>query len=229
MQETNTAQRSTLIDYLRCLAIFLMLFYHWHFDLFFSGYLQESIIRHPAFVALARLCLCLFLFCVGYSLALNYKRHCDKKFFWRSFLGNWIKVTVSAIMISIVTYMTYPQYWVYFGILHCISVASLIALAFFHLPKIALSIGIIMMTAYWGWDYSLPWINLQQPTLDHIDLFPWLGMVLIGLGAEHWQLHQKFQPKPRAWVLWVSKHSLIIYLLHQPLFMGLIVAYRYMA
>ena len=220
MQHFPEDSRYSLIDYLRVLAIVLMVVYHFHYDLYLLGLLEESTIRHLLFVFIARSCACLFLFCVGYSIALNYRRNKPRGDFYARFFRHWLQVTIGAVSVSVVSYLVYPQWWIYFGILHCISVASLVALLFIPWPRWALISGLLMMILYWGWDYTLPWFTLDRRSLDYFALFPWLGMVLMGLGAEHLQLHRRFQPRAYTWIEWLSRHALWVYLLHQPVLLG---------
>ena len=218
--------RYSLIDYLRVIAIGLMIVYHFSYDLFLMRLIEEAIIRQSFFVVMARSCAMLFLFCVGYSLAINYRRYATVNEFYPRFFKNWLKVTLAAVAVSIGSYLIYPQWWIYFGILHCISAASLLSLVFLSVPKIALTIGLLLMIVYWGWDVSLPWIKLPRGTLDYFPLFPWAGMVLIGLGAEQFAWHQRLKPPSVAWVEFLSRHALVIYLMHQPMLLAGIWIYK---
>ncbi len=56
-------------------------------------------------------------------------------------------------------------------------------------------------------------------------MFPWLGVVLLGVGLGHALLRAQFRPiaalgrAPRP-LLWMGRHSLAIYMVHQPFLMG---------
>lgn len=227
-QALTLKPRYALIDYLRCLAILLMIIYHFSYDLYKLGLISRETITLFIFIVIARTCLCLFLFCVGYSIALNDDATPHLKRFLRSFGKNWLKVTAGALLVTLTTYLLAPSNWIYFGILHCISISSLIALAFIRAPYIALIIGTFMMSAYWGWQYQLPWLRLNHFSLDYIPVFPWSGMVLIGLGCAQFHWHKKIQIPSHRWVYRISKHSLMIYLVHQPILIGSILAAKYL-
>lgn len=223
---THQKPRYALIDSLRCLAILLMLIYHFSYDLYKFNILDSETINAFIFIFIARTCLCLFLFCAGYSIALNYQANPDCKPFLRSFSRNWLKVSAGALLVSLTTYVAAPANWIYFGILHCISISALLALIFIRLPYIAIMTGLSIMVAYWGWGYYFPWIHLNHRSLDYIPLFPWSGMVLIGLGCAKFNLHLKIQIPTTVWVYYISKRSLMIYLAHQPILIGLIWSFQ---
>jgi uncharacterized membrane protein len=58
-------------------------------------------------------------------------------------------------------------------------------------------------------------------------LFPWTGLVLVGVALGHALLRRSFAPlaplqhAPRV-LPWLGRHALIVYLLHQPLLIGLL-------
>ena len=175
-----------------------------------------------------RLCLSTFLFCLGYSLAITHRNGIN----WPKFINRFIKIALAAGLVSLGTYLIYPQHWIYFGILHNIALASLLALAFLRIPLVALLIGTSMMS-YWIVIYFLiryyahnpadliPVDPMRlRPSLDFISLFPWFGAVLIGIGAHKLKLHEHISIRRSTTVEFLSRHSLIIYLVHQPLLFG---------
>ena len=128
-----------------------------------------------------------------------------------------------------------------FGILHCIAVASLIAALFVAAPPwAALVVGASASRRRsltparrstrrrWSGSGSEP---TAPATLDWRPLLPWAGVVLIGLG-----LAQAAAPRladwrwtawrPRRWpgraAAFAGRHSLVIYLVHQPILFGLL-------
>ena len=214
--------RFPLIDYLRFFAIVLMVIYHVSYDLYFMGLVSRDVPFHPALMAVARTCLSTFLFCVGYSLAMNKKRYGLWPVFLKAFMKNWLKISASAILVSVVTYFSVPDKWIYFGIFHCISLSLLLALFFLKIPKLALVLGVSIMVAYLGFGVELAWFKPPQSTLDFIPLYPWSSMVLIGIGMESFSMHKKIQLPENKTVLFFSRHSLSVYLLHQPILVAII-------
>ena len=53
-------------------------------------------------------------------------------------------------------------------------------------------------------------------------LFPWLGVLLVGVAAGHWLVRTDFRALaplarlPRS-VAWLGRRSLLVYMVHQPL------------
>ena len=128
-----------------------------------------------------------------------------------------------------------------FGILHCIAVASLIAAPFVGAPPwAALTVGALAVAAPFVYSSAafnppaLIWLGLgtvAPSTLDWRPLLPWAGVVLVGLG-----LAQAAAPRLTGWrwtawrpargpgraLAFAGRHSLVIYLVHQPILFGLL-------
>ena len=77
-------------------------------------------------------------------------------------------------------------------------------------------------------DRLMSWLGFttrRPATQDFVPLFPWLGVVLLGVGLGHALVRRRFGPlasvarAPGA-LRWMGRHSLPIYMLHQPLLMG---------
>ena len=134
----------------------------------------------------------------------------------------------------------FPQTYIFFGILHFIFVASVIGLAFLRFTWLNLLIGSALVVLGATLKFLLfdqpqwQWIGMMthKPfTEDYVPLLPWFGIVLIGMffarraQARGW--FEKFAAiefdNPIAKLLaFAGRHSLIIYILHQPIFIGLL-------
>ncbi len=129
---------------------------------------------------------------------------------------------------------------IYFGVLHCLGVCMLLWALFRRLPSWALSILGIAMVAVGMYLRDIcivdfPWLmplGFTYPgfaSSDYFPLFPNLGFFLLGavLGRILYQEKRSLLPNvsPKnpivATLLFFGKHSLIIYLLHQPILSGL--------
>jgi len=211
-------KRSLLIDSLRGFTIVLMIFFHFSFDLSNFGFLHVDILHDPFWYALPRLIVFLFLFAVGMSLSLAHR----VKIKWPSFWKRFLKIGFFAAVISVVTYFLFPENWIYFGTLHAIALISLMTLPFLKHPWVSLIIALALFLPSVFLDKNLPWFSLPHQSWDYIAPFPWIGASLLGVFAVHRGLHQLAIPH-NALVKslnYLGKHSLFIYLVHQPILFG---------
>lgn len=214
----DAASRSLLIDSLRGFTIVLMIFFHFSFDLTNFGFLHVDILHDPFWYALPRLIVFLFLFAVGMSLTLAHREKIHWKPFWKRFL----KISFFALLISVVTYFLFPANWIYFGTLHAIALISLMTLPFLKYPWPSMVIALALFLPSVFLDKNLPWFSLPHQSWDYIAPFPWVGASLLGVFAAHRGLHQ-WQLSSNAFVKslnYLGKHSLFIYLIHQPILFG---------
>lgn len=214
-------------DAIRLVAIILMVFYHFSYDLVYFKILNFDIINHPFWWSLPRIIVFLFLFTVGFSLALTHKtQFLAKKFFRRFF-----QIFLSAISISAITYLLFPERWVYFGTLHCIALSSLITVGLIAHPRFLGAMGIFLFAIELS-GHGIPWIHLEHSSMDYVELFPWIGASFLGVFVA--DLYQKSKALQKIEELQffktptfrfgqkISEHSLLVYLVHQPLLFGLI-------
>lgn len=212
-----------------------MIAFHLVFDLQMFGVLPYGTSATPFFYWHARIVAGAFLVLAGASLWLAHGSGMRWPAFWR----RWGKVAAAAALVSAATFAALPDYYVFFGILHCIAASSLLALPFLRLPAAltALTGAAVMAASYVLPDpaFNAPLLRFlglaTEPalTVDFEPLFPWFGPVLLGLAAakalQQLDLLRRLD-LPAGPVLkvlvWPGRHSLLIYLLHQPVLMGLI-------
>ncbi len=217
------------LDIFRGWAIFLMVLYHFTFDLNHFGFIHVNMNSSSLFLISRYTIMSMFLLSVGISLALVHK----DKLNYKSIKKRLLLLGGASILVSIGTYIEFPYTWVYFGILHFILVASLLALPFLRYPKVALTLAIAILV---GSALNLlnmhplfhllqPILHLPQYTEDLVPLVPWFSVVLLGSVMVHYNLHIKvFQHKIFSQDFFLNrifkrmgKHSLLIYLIHQPI------------
>ena len=218
-------------------AIIAMVAYHLCWDLSYFRFIAADVGYDPAWVLLARSILAVFLFLAGVSLALGHGNGIR----WRSFWRRWMFVLAGALAITVATWFAFPQSFVYFGVLHAIALFSLMGLAFVRTP-LWLAAAVTALVIALPFFYSDPlfnqkvwsWLGFWQvppPANDLVPVFPWFGAVLLGITATRLVLASSFAPRLAAiapsgrlanLLALLGRWSLLIYLLHQPILLGLV-------
>jgi len=230
------ARRIALIDALRGAAVAAMIVYHLGFDLNYLGWFHHSINSDLRWLTARALILSTFLISVGASFALAEAAESPLKMQ----LARIVKILAAALLVTAGSWLAFPNSAIYFGTLHAIAVMSLLLLA---VPKgawpacilgvAALLVGNAFANAYFDAP-GLAWIGLmthKPVTEDYVPILPWFGACLIGYGLGNKLVgHKRFkdlaqvEPRPR-FLAWMGRHSLAIYLLHQPLLLGLLIPF----
>ena len=177
----------------------------------------------PFWYMFPRVIVFLFLFAVGMSLTLAHQ----DKIQWRPFGKRFFKISVFALSISVVTYFLFPENWIYFGTLHAIALVSVMSLPFLKKPNISLLFALLLfIPSFFG--KNIPWFLLSHQSWDYIAPFPWLGASLLGIFSTHRGLHLWAIPnnRPVRSLNFLGRHSLLIYLIHQPILFGSIYLLR---
>lgn len=229
--------RIAAIDVTRTLALLAMAIYHFAWDLEYFGYAPPGTIVSTGWIIFARLTAGSFMVLVGIGIILSHANGFKK----RSFLIRLAKVSVAAAVISVATWFIMPEGFIFFGILHSIAVSSVLSLLFIRLPWLVnLIVAIFFLTGpfylkslmftgpmwYWlGLSLYVPATNDFEP------LFPWFGLVLLGMVAARLSIDHGIREKLLRWRpqnVWIrisgffSRHSLLTYLIHQPVLLGLL-------
>ena len=239
MSDTLTVKRPRLpvIDIARGVAIIAMVFYHLCWDLAFYRFIPVDVGFDPGWVFFARTILFAFMFLVGVGLVLG---HGDGVR-WQSFWKRWLLVLGGAALITIGTWFAFPDSFVYFGVLHAIALTSLIALPFLFTPLwLTGAVAALVIGLHFGFADPLynqkvfSWIGfwvVPPPTNDLVPVFPWFGVVLLGVltmrlarGGPIEARMASIQPRNTVAPAlgWMGRWSLVIYLVHQPLLLAII-------
>ena len=232
--------RIPAIDIARTAAIAAMVVFHLGRDLDMYGVIAPGSTHTGAWLWAARLIAGSFLFLVGAGLWLGHGAGVR----WGAFGRRLALVALGAALVSLGTYFAVPQAWVRYGILHSIAVSSVLALPFLRLPPVltALAAAAALLLPRWiALDApALFWTGLARPVPPQVDfepLFPWIAPVLLGVAAAKaadragWTDRLR-DPAPGTWLnrlAWPGRHSLAIYLIHQPVLVGLILGWRTLA
>jgi len=225
------------LDSARGIAIVLMIAYHVMFDLSYFGISAIDLYSLPL-VLFQRFIGMLFLLIVGISLALSESKNNEG---YIHHVKRALKLAGVALLITIATWVYPHDAFITFGIIHFIALATLLAPMFFGFGRTNVLLGLAIIGAGLlmnGIDVSQPylfWLGLTTPAysaLDFYPLFPWFGIVLIGIYAGQ-SLFTKGESRIsiRATKLdgalsFIGRNSLTIYLAHQPILVGLLLGIK---
>lgn len=246
---TKTLPRLEPLDLARGVALIAMIIYHAVWDGLQFGLISWTVERDLLLQQSARLIAGSFLLIAGISMALASAKSARSLLHKQAFWKRFAMLACAAALVSIATVFAIPQAPIYFGILHHIALSSILLALLSPLPAfflVALGAGVLIINAYVGLDMlnhpATIWIGLgtQTPvTADWVPMFPWLAAGLIGLGIGKmfilpWMTSRPPQSEPRTQnqitkaLSWMGRHSLAVYLIHQPILIGMIQAYLWL-
>jgi len=235
-----SSSRYDRLDALRGLAIVWMAAFHFGFDLSHFGFIQQNFHRDPFWTVQRSCIVTLFLFCAGLGQAVAQRQGQRWPRFWR----RWAQVAGCALLVSAGSALMFPRSWIAFGVLHGIAVMLVIARltagwGAWLWPLGALAIALPQILRLPVFDApALQWIGLgtRKPvTEDWVPVLPWLGALWCGLAAGRWLLRHRpawlQAPLPAAArpLALLGRWSLTFYMLHQPVLIGALMAWRALA
>ena len=224
------------IDALRGVALIAMATYHFSWDLEYFGYIDPGTVGTGGFRIYARLIAGSFLFLAGISLVLGHYPVVRT----RPFAIRFAKIAAAALIITVATYFAFPDSYIFFGILHSIAAASLIGLIFLRLPAVlTLAVAAAAFAAPFYLrspifdNPALLWVGLSETlprSNDYVPLLPWLAPFLAGIAVARialslgWfeRLRTDGSARWKSALTTAGRHSLLIYLVHQPLLFALV-------
>ncbi len=223
------------IDFLRGVSIILMVGYHLLYDLgdyrgvkTFLGFSTD--LTTTAWTIAQIFFAVLFIVLSGVSSTLT-----------RSNIRRGLRLLAVSIVVSAATYIFDPALAVFFGILQCLAFSMLIYGAVMEKWGAAASavLGAAVIGLHWlipyvmrgvavRFDWLLPF-GIHSPayaSFDYFPLIPWFGVFLIGsaLGKSVYAARKSLIPwrLPVTFVNIAGRYSLWIYIVHQPVIMGIL-------
>lgn len=226
-----TQSRLLALDLARTLAVVCMVAFHFTFDLALFGLIAPDTMGQPFWYYSARMIAGSFLFLSGISLWLAHSQAIR----WPAFWTRFAKVAAGAALVTLASIWFVPGGTILFGILHAIAATSLLGLVALRLPwPVTLAIAVAIFAAAWGPRFTafdplwLVWTGLAEsrPMMgDYVPLIPWAAPTLAGIAAakalriDLWPGRTPSRALHR--LTFPGRHSLIIYLIHQPILIGL--------
>ena len=228
--------RILALDLARAGALLAMAIYHFVYDLELFGWVPPTTSTTGGWRVFAIVTAGSFLFLAGVSLWLA--QGAGRR--WRSFWKRFLRIAAAAALITAGSWAMMPGSFIFFGILHSIAAASLFGMLVLRwpvwalLPLAALAFAapyvarMEVFDPWWFW-----WTGLQTVpvrSVDYVPLAPWLGPFLLGLIAGRLGTSSGFWVRLAEWrgtqgllrAAWFGRHSLIVYLLHQPVLIALV-------
>jgi uncharacterized membrane protein len=236
----ETPLRLWEIDLFRGIAILMMVVFHSVFDISFFGIAPVNVAtgfwHYFAYTTAS-----LFLFIVGVSLIVSHARAREKNTGLSlafKFVCRGAFIFALGLLVTLGTWLYLGEGFVIFGILHLIGISVLLSPLFFRFGRMNVLLGLVCIAAGWtiagmsGPAILLP-LGITPPgfmSVDYTPLFPWFGVVLIGMGTGSYLYaggvrQFSLRPLPDFFVSplsFLGRHSLVIYLVHQPIILLLL-------
>lgn len=230
-KENFTSKRIWEIDLLRSLAIVLMIIFHFIYDL--DTYTNLEFHYAGGFWYWeGKSAALLFIFLAGISSGLSKQNK----------IKVGLKIFGYGMIITVVTYIALGQEFVRFGILHFLGVCMIMYPTLYlvrersllWLAAIIAPSALIIHSIYVDTSLLLPF-GFTYPgfmSVDYYPLSPYLAVFILGI-----VVYKRFYYHNRSlfsfsiehpMITWVSKHSLIIYLIHQPILIAIILFVKHM-
>jgi len=230
------------IDVCRGIAILMMVLFHTIFDIRFFG-ISPINVETGFWRLFAYATATLFLLVVGMSLVVSHARAAKKMSGFplaKKFLVRGAGIFALGLLVTLATWVYLREGFIIFGILHLIGISVMLSPLFFRFKKYNILLGFaciligLFVVSNMNWNSAGPILPLillplgiHAPafwSVDYTPLFPWFGVVLVGLGSGEFLYgngvrHFSAPRLPDFFVISLSllgRHSLVIYLAHQP-------------
>lgn len=220
------------LDALRGLAVVLMVIFHAAYDADFLGVLELDV-WSGGWLVLARVTQILFILMAGVTMAFSSR---SRRLRHSAVLLGW------GMVITLITWFLFKEQAVKFGVLHFYAVAGVLALPLVRLGVCNAMVGVgVLAVSFFAkdltvgstWTFPFGLTNPGFQSFDYFPLLPWFGLFLVGVAVSGFL----YGPNGRRFVAqtmthrpWnglkcfelIGRHSLWIYLLHQPILFGIL-------
>jgi len=236
------------LDLLKGVALTFMVFFHFIFDLTFFTSCDINL-DHPIIYFIGISAASLFIIVSGISNGIAVGRHYTAHQYmpYKKIIIRSLKLYAIASCITFVTYITFPEETIWFGILHFLACAGLLTpLIYAHI--LASTLGFCILYAVKTFapvavtTYYLLWLGYIPDTyqsFDYFPLIPWIGLYVLGVFiAKTWYVKAHESHERDIWaepeqplfqaLVYCGQHTLVIYLAHQPILISLLYIAQYL-
>lgn len=231
-----TKHRFPELDIWRGLAVLGMIVFHVFFFLRWYVSLDWDLFQ-GLWLLFARIIQWSFLLLVGFGIFL--KSQTVEKFpdFYRMQVKRAATIMLFGLLITLVTWIVIPDWYIRFGILHLIAVSIFFLSPLARVPVLSLFLAAVLwlfslateeFTTFSSLLFFLGFSNHSIRTLDYFPVIPWMGIPAFGifLASLYVRVRSRFaiffESKRLPFVLlqWLGRHALPIYVLHGPIIIG---------
>lgn len=239
----QSAPRLWEVDAVRGVAVVAMIFFHLMWDLQYLGFSSVNVFS-PPWQIFARSIGTTFTFLLGLSLWLVATRLTSHAL-WRYAVRRSMLLVGLGLLITLGTRFFVGDAYVRFGILHLLGSMLVISLPFVRAPLwLTLATGIVMilvgvflttLRAPFPWLVAIGVAQAGVEMVDYYPLLPWGGAALLGVacGRICYPAAQRRLALPDLGALapirglrFLGRHSLTLYLMHQPVLLGTLLAFQ---
>jgi len=242
MRKTGS-KRFVELDLLRSFAIVGMVFLHilWDLDYFEILPLNRDIYRFQVIIPLV------FFLLVGICLAVGRNKREgqpieQQKAYHARLVLRGLKIFSIGMLFTTVTMLAMPDRPIIFGVLQFIGLSIILSIPFLRLRSFNVLFAALFILAGFvaggivvesptalHLAIGLHQANVWEHTIDYFPLLPWFGVTLFGVALgnflycgneRRFKMPDFSERKPVAAFSWLGRHSLAIYVLHQPVIAG---------
>ncbi|MBX9738439.1 MAG: DUF1624 domain-containing protein [Beijerinckiaceae bacterium] len=229
--------RTESLDAARGWALVAMFVFHIVWDLGFFALVPLDWPTDPRFKAFGHAIATAFVGLAGVGLTLGARNGV----LWGPALKRVARIALAAAAVSAATYAIFPDEFIFFGILHVIALASLCALPLLRAPSLlvggvaAVALALPLLVSEPLFDHPAFWwlgLGTDDPrSNDWRPFLPWFGVMLAGVLVGRLILARGLPDFMANWrarsgfgrsLVWGGRHSLLVYLVHQPVFIAVI-------
>lgn len=215
------------LDFLKGIAIIIMVVFHIAVDLNdfynFNINISSGFMHYSGIFAVS-----IFITVAGISSVLS-----------KNNIKRGVPILLFSFCLTIATYFFSREIFIRFGILHFLGISIILShflkrlnnVFIFAFAITAIIIGNYFKSMYVSTPYLFPFGLIQSnfTSMDYYPLFPWLGVFMLGILLGKTAYSQKKSVLPFQlsgliydFISYLGRHSLIIYLLHQPIILSIL-------